>query len=177
LWQNLVLGELPTLQTALPTGIRTDVVVTHRNGVKLRREIHQQRSSAAKLLIVLVPRVGVEPTRPYGQRILSPFEVASPSLIKRYEPVFTSLAVVKVSLRLVTYQHVRPPSWPHLESNKNSNNEMDGDHCWCENCLPGFSLRITGAALATNRTRWVDARELADGIEKSFGNYLRIIQN
>src|SRR5436190_11474619 len=36
------------------------------------------------------------------------------SLTKRYEPVFTRLAVVKVSLRLATYQHVRPPSWPHL---------------------------------------------------------------
>ncbi|MDX6576886.1 MAG: hypothetical protein QOE96_2839 [Blastocatellia bacterium] len=31
------------------------------------------------------------------------------SLTKRYEPVFTRLAVVKVSLRLATYQHVRPP--------------------------------------------------------------------
>jgi len=51
--------------------------------------------------LVMVPRVGVEPTRPYGQRILSPLEAASPSLTKRYEPVFTRLAVVKVSLRLV----------------------------------------------------------------------------
>jgi len=40
----------------------------------------------------------------------SPLESASPSLTKRYEPVFTGLAVVKVSLRLVTYQHVPPPS-------------------------------------------------------------------
>src|SRR5258706_11518551 len=63
----------------------------------------------------MVPRVGVEPTRPYGQRILSPLEAALPSLTKRYEPVFTRLAVVKVSLRLVTYQHVPPPSWPHLQ--------------------------------------------------------------
>ena len=37
------------------------------------------------------------------QRILSPLKSASPSLTKRYEPVFTGLAVVKVSLRLVTY--------------------------------------------------------------------------
>jgi hypothetical protein len=58
----------------------------------------------------MVPRAGVEPARPYGQRILSPLETASPSLTKRYEPVFTGLAVVKVSLRLVKYQHVPPPS-------------------------------------------------------------------
>ena len=58
----------------------------------------------------VVPRAGVEPARPYGQRILSSLEVASPSLTKRYEPVFTGLAVVKISLRLVTYQHVPPPS-------------------------------------------------------------------
>src|SRR6185369_7993433 len=75
-------------------------------------------SSAAKLLIVLVPRVGVEPTRPYGQRILRTLQRVSPSVTKRYEPVFTRLAVVKVSLRLATYQHVRPPSWPHLSSGK-----------------------------------------------------------
>src|SRR5881394_4530786 len=62
---------------------------------------------------VLVPRVGVEPTRPYGQRILRTLQRVSRSLMKRYEPVFTRLAVVKVSLRLATYQHVRPPSWPH----------------------------------------------------------------
>jgi hypothetical protein len=29
---------------------------------------------------------------------------------ERYEPVFTGLAVVEVSLRLVTYQHIPPPS-------------------------------------------------------------------
>ena len=38
---------------------------------------------------------------------LSPLEAASPSLTKRYEPVFTRRAVVKVSLGLVTYQHGR----------------------------------------------------------------------
>jgi hypothetical protein len=43
-------------------------------------------------------------------------ETASPSLTKRYEPVFTRLAVVKGSLRLASYQHVPPPSWPHLYS-------------------------------------------------------------
>ena len=48
----------------------------------------------------VVPRAGVEPARPYGQRILSPMKATSPSLTKRYEPVFTRLAVVKVSLRL-----------------------------------------------------------------------------
>jgi len=64
--------------------------------------------------MILVPRVGVEPTRPYGQRILRTLRRVSPSLTKRYEPVFTRVAVVKVSLGLATYQHVRPPSWPHL---------------------------------------------------------------
>jgi hypothetical protein len=49
----------------------------------------------------LVPRVGVEPTRPYGQRILSPMKAPSPGLTKRYQPVFIGLAVVKVSLRRV----------------------------------------------------------------------------
>jgi hypothetical protein len=46
----------------------------------------------------MVPRVGVEPTRPYGQRILSPLQSALLSLTKRYEPVFTSLAVFVTSL-------------------------------------------------------------------------------
>ena len=48
----------------------------------------------------VVPRAGVEPARPFGQRILSPVIWPLPSLTKRYEPVFTRLAVVKVSLRL-----------------------------------------------------------------------------
>ena len=47
---------------------------------------------------------------PCGQRILSPLKSVSPSLTKRYEPVFIGLAVVKVSIRLVTYQHILPPS-------------------------------------------------------------------
>src|SRR6185369_14512607 len=86
-----------------------------RNGLKLRSEIHRCNNTAAKPLMVLVPREGLEPTRPYGQRILKTLEAASRSLPKRYEPVFTRLVVVKGSLRLTTYQHVRPPSWPHLE--------------------------------------------------------------
>ncbi len=45
-----------------------------------------------------------------AHQILGPMKSASPSLTKRYEPVFTRLAVVKVSLPLVTYQHVSPPS-------------------------------------------------------------------
>jgi hypothetical protein len=58
--------------------------------------------------------VGVEPTRPYGQRILRTLQRLSRSLTKRYEPVFTRLAVVKVSLQLATYQHVRPHLGPIL---------------------------------------------------------------
>ena len=51
--------------------------------------------------LVVVPRAGVEPARPYGQRILSPFEGILPDLTKRDEPVFTGLAAVKVMLRPV----------------------------------------------------------------------------
>ena len=58
----------------------------------------------------MVPRAGVEPARPFGQRILSPVIAVLPNLTKRYEPVFTRLAVVKVSLGLASYQHVPPPS-------------------------------------------------------------------
>jgi hypothetical protein len=43
---------------------------------------------------------GVEPARPFGQRILSPVMAVLPDLTKRYKPVFTRQAVVKVSLRL-----------------------------------------------------------------------------
>ncbi len=39
-----------------------------------------------------------------------PFEIGITSLSKRYEPVFTGLAVVKVLLRLVSDQQVPPPS-------------------------------------------------------------------
>ena len=59
---------------------------------------------------VLVPRVGVEPPRPYGQRILSPVPTTLLNLTKRDEPIFTGLSVVKVNyvrLRLNTNQ-------PHL---------------------------------------------------------------
>jgi len=50
----------------------------------------------------MVPRAGVEPARPYGQRILSPVEGILPDLTKRDEPIFTGLAAVKVTLRPVT---------------------------------------------------------------------------
>jgi len=43
-----------------------------------------------------------------GQRILSRVIVSLPSLTKRYKPVFMRLVVVKVSLRLASYQHVAP---------------------------------------------------------------------
>jgi hypothetical protein len=68
----------------------------------------------SKLLKGLVPGAGVEPAPSYEERILRTLPRVPRSLTKRYEPVFTRLAVVKVSLRLATYQHVRPPSWPHL---------------------------------------------------------------
>ena len=59
---------------------------------------------------VMVPRAGVEPARPFGQRILSPAFGTLPDLTKRYTPVFTRIAVVKVSLWLALYQRVPPPS-------------------------------------------------------------------
>ena len=48
----------------------------------------------------IVPRAGVEPARPFGQRILSPVIAVLSNHTKRYRPVFTRLVVVKVSLRL-----------------------------------------------------------------------------
>src|SRR5580765_655059 len=56
----------------------------------------------------LVPRAGVEPARPYGQRILTPVKAVLLNLTKRYEPIFTGLAVVKGTLRLASYQPVAP---------------------------------------------------------------------
>src|SRR5689334_1519053 len=53
---------------------------------------------------ILVPRAGVEPAPPFGERILSPGYRASLSLTKRYEAGCTRQAVDKVSLRLVSYQ-------------------------------------------------------------------------
>ena len=59
-------------------------------------------------------------SRPYGRRILRTLQRVPRSLTKRYEPVFTRLAAVKVSLRLATYQHVSPPS-SSLKKTKPSN--------------------------------------------------------
>jgi hypothetical protein len=52
----------------------------------------------------------------HTQRILSLVIKVLPNLTKRYEPVLTRLAIVKVSFRLASYQHVPPPSQPHLRS-------------------------------------------------------------
>jgi len=59
-----------------------------------------------------------KPKRDYRQRILRTLETASPSLTKRYEPVFTRLAVVKGLLRLATYQHETShlsPNFPNMK--------------------------------------------------------------
>jgi hypothetical protein len=45
----------------------------------------------------LVPRAGVEPARPYGQRILSPLRGYSQHFTTRYQVVFTDVSVVKAS--------------------------------------------------------------------------------
>jgi hypothetical protein len=59
-------------------GERIDEVLSNssenwsRNGLKSVTKIPFCSLVACKLLKLVVPRVGVEPTRPYGQRILSP---------------------------------------------------------------------------------------------------------
>src|ERR1700736_1183070 len=61
-------------------------------------------------LIHLVPRAGVEPAHPYGQRILSPLREYSPHSTTRYQVVFTDVSAVKASyvwLGTTTYS-------PHL---------------------------------------------------------------
>jgi len=54
--------------------------------------------SICKLLKWLVPRAGVEPARPCGQRILSLVKVWA-NLILRDEPVFYALATEDCTLR------------------------------------------------------------------------------
>ena len=48
-----------------------------------------------KVRLVMVPRVGVEPTRPCGQRILSPLRGYLPHSTTRYQVVFTDVSAVK----------------------------------------------------------------------------------
>jgi len=74
--------------------------------------------SICKLLKRMVPRVGVEPTRPYGQRILSPFRRCLPQSTTRYQAVFTDVSAVKASWRPAWYEHVSPSSSPHLCAHK-----------------------------------------------------------
>ncbi len=63
-----------------------------------RSSILEGQSGGVKLL----PRAGVEPARPFGQQILRPVMAALGSL-QTIEPVFTGLAVIKVSLQLAQY--------------------------------------------------------------------------
>ena len=81
-----------------------------RNGLNSVAPFQTRTITLAKLLKRLVPGAGVEPAPSYEERILRTLERVPRSLTKRYEPLFTRLAVVKVSLRLATYQHVPPPS-------------------------------------------------------------------
>lgn len=85
-----------------------------RNGLNSVARIQVHSTVVCNLLKRLAPGAGVEPAPSYEERILRTLERVPRSLTKRYEPGFTRLLVVKVSLRLATYQHVRPPSWPHL---------------------------------------------------------------
>ena len=72
-----------------------------RNGVNFVALVHRQKVIGCKLLKGLVPGAGVEPPRPFGQRILSPFEGILPDLTKRDEPILTGRAAVEVMLRPV----------------------------------------------------------------------------
>jgi hypothetical protein len=47
--------------------------------------------------LVMVPREGFEPSRPYGQRILSPFDRHSRHATTRYQVVFTDVSAVKAT--------------------------------------------------------------------------------
>ncbi len=51
----------------------------------------------ATVSLGLVPRAGVEPARPYGQRILSPGSRHLPGPTKRYQAIFTDVSAVKAS--------------------------------------------------------------------------------
>ena len=55
------------------------------------RDFQFRMLSACKLLMVLVPREGFEPSRDYSQRILSPKSAPLPSLTKHNKPVFTGM--------------------------------------------------------------------------------------
>jgi hypothetical protein len=71
--------------------------------------------------VLLVSRAGVEAAGPSGQRILSLVIGPLPNLTKRYEPVFTRLAVVKYRfgwLHIKTYRHHLSPifSYQALEA-------------------------------------------------------------
>jgi hypothetical protein len=63
-------------------------------------KIQFQMISSSEEIKIIGAEGGVEPARPFGQRILSPVITVLPNLTKRYKPVFTRLAVVNVSLRL-----------------------------------------------------------------------------
>ena len=47
-----------------------------------------------KFLKMMVPRAGVEPAHPYGQRILRPLAPILSELNKRDEPILTGLAAI-----------------------------------------------------------------------------------
>jgi hypothetical protein len=68
-----------------------------RYGVNSVALVHRQELICSKLLKCLVPRAGVEPARPYGQRILSPLLGDLPHSTTRYQAVFTDVSAVKAS--------------------------------------------------------------------------------
>src|SRR4030095_564068 len=100
-----------------PSSVKAGTCRTMKNFLSYFLAIGAQTSAHGPILSnnVVAEKVesgaegGVEPARPFGQRILSPVIEPLPNLTKRYEPVFTRLAVVKVSLRLASYQQIPPP--------------------------------------------------------------------
>ena len=59
---------------------------------KTTRRVRSQAAFANR-----VPRAGVEPARPYGQRILSPLPGESQHSTTRYQAVFTNVSAVKAT--------------------------------------------------------------------------------
>ena len=82
---------------ASPIGIASSEVSRSQQESYVRAKLMEDVKTLGK---GMVPRAGVEPARPFGQRILSPVIGPLPNLTKRYKPVFTRLAVVNVSLLL-----------------------------------------------------------------------------
>ncbi len=82
------------------TLIHKEALITNISGLCWLRRCYQEWVGFATvawetLTSALVPREGVEPSRPYGQRILSLLRWYSPQATTRYQAVFTDVSAVK----------------------------------------------------------------------------------